>query len=217
MTEQAERVAIACPSCSPDAETVHEVLSTGGGLFTVRCTECDHVHKEAPPREETVEREVVVSQDGESLTTRVEVPRRETVAVGEEFIVDTAEALMAVRIMDLEVGPEQRVDQAEGGEVETFWTRAVDNVTVNATIHPVDGTHDATRSVNLPVPGDYEFTIGETAELGEETFEVESILIRDEAVGYPSEQLQRPGDSAVAKDIKRVYGRDAASTAWSAW
>lgn len=217
MTEQAERVAVACPACSPAAETVHEVLTTGGGVFTVRCTACDHVHKETPPREDTVERKVVISQDGESLTARVEVPRSETVAVGEEFIVDTEAALMAVRIMDLEVGPEQRVEQATGGEVETFWTRAVDNVTVNATIHPVDGTHDATRSVTLPVPGDYEFTVGETAELGEETFEVESLMIRDEAVGYPRDQLQRAGESAVAKDIKRVYARDTGSTAWSAW
>ena len=45
MTETAERAAVACPSCSPDLETVHEVLTTGGGRATVRCTECGHTHK----------------------------------------------------------------------------------------------------------------------------------------------------------------------------
>ena len=45
MTEITERAAVACPSCSPDLETVHEVLTTGGGRATVRCTECGHTHK----------------------------------------------------------------------------------------------------------------------------------------------------------------------------
>ncbi|MFB6128411.1 MAG: HVO_0476 family zinc finger protein, partial [Halorhabdus sp.] len=44
MSESSQRVGLPCPACSPDLETVHEVLSTGGQA-TVRCTECDHVHK----------------------------------------------------------------------------------------------------------------------------------------------------------------------------
>ena len=35
MSEPQERVAVACPSCSPDLDTVHEVLTTGGGHATV--------------------------------------------------------------------------------------------------------------------------------------------------------------------------------------
>lgn len=217
MTDQAGRVAVACPSCSPGLATPHEILSPQGSLYTVRCTECGHVHKEQPPDDTTVEREVVVSQDDESFAASVEVPPDETVAVGEEFVLDTDEAIMAVRITALEVGPEQRTEEAQAADVETFWTRAVDNVYVNITIHPADGQHDATRSVKVGVPGDYEFTIGESDTLGEEEFTVEGLLLRDGAVGYPAEKLDHAGDTAEAKDIKRVLARSDASTAWSAW
>ncbi|MDY6817146.1 MAG: HVO_0476 family zinc finger protein [Halobacteriales archaeon] len=217
MTEQSERVAVACPSCSPGAATVHEVLSTGGGQFTVRCTECDHVHKESPPEEQTHERDVVISQGGESFTATVEVPADERVAVGEEFIVDTEEAIMAVRITSLEVGNEQRVDAARGADVETFWTRAVDNVEVNVTLHPEDGTREETRSLKLAVPGDHAFEVGATETFGDEEFTVERILVRDDAIGYPTDKLDRAGDAVEAKDIKRVYATDETSAAWSAW
>ncbi|MFB6298906.1 MAG: HVO_0476 family zinc finger protein [Halobacteriales archaeon] len=217
MTEQTERVAVACPSCSPGTATVHGILSTGGGRFTVRCTECDHVHKETPPEEETHERDVVISQGEESFTATVEVPADERVAVGEEFIVETEEAIMAVRITSLEVDEEQRVQSARGEAVETFWTRAVDNVEVNVTLHPEDGAREETRSLKLAVPGDYTFEVGTTEAFGDEEFTVERILVRDDAIGYPTDKLDRDGDAVDAKDIKRVYATDETSAAWSAW
>ena len=93
MSEQHERVAAVCPSCSPDAETVHEVLKPGGQA-TVRCTECSHVHKTTIEREREVPLDVVVSQDGESFPATVDAPAEEQIAVGEEFIVDTEEAIL---------------------------------------------------------------------------------------------------------------------------
>jgi len=218
MSHQQDRVGLACPSCSPDLETVHEVLSTGGGRATVRCTECGQVHKEAIERERTVEREVVVSQDGESLSTTVEVPADERVRVGEEFIVETEEAIMQVRITDLELGPEQRATSAMAEDVETFWTRAVDNVSVDITLHPRDGGRDDTRSLTVYLPGDYEFTIGETMSLDDETFMVRNIHVRPAAQErYPFPKLGNAGDTVEAKDIKRVYAYDESSDAWSAW
>ncbi|MFW5903447.1 MAG: HVO_0476 family zinc finger protein [Halolamina sp.] len=218
MSQQQDRVGVPCPSCSPDLETVHEVLSTGGGRATVRCTECDHVHKTAIEQERTVECDVVVSQDGESLSTTVEVPVDERVRVGEEFIVETDEAIMQVRITDLEVGPEQRTSSAMGEEVETFWTRAVDNVSVDITLHPRDGDRDATRSIRAYLPGDYEFVIGETMTLEDEEFTVTDIHVREPATErYPFPKLGEDGDTVEAKDVKRVYGYDESSDAWSAW
>lgn len=196
--------------------TVHEVLSPGGQT-TVRCTECDHVHKTQIEEERTVERDVIVSQDGESFQARVDAPAAEEIAVGEEFIVDTDEVLMTVRITDLELGGEQRTERAPVEEVNTIWTRAVDNVSVSITMNPVDGQHDQTRSIDAFVPGDYEFTVGATEELGDEEFTVKSIKLRDNTVGYDFEQLDVDGDSAVAKDIQRVYANDESSSAWSAW
>jgi predicted Zn finger-like uncharacterized protein len=215
MSDTAERVALVCPACSPATETVHEVLRPHG-TPTVRCTECSHVHKTALPAEETLSRNVVVSQDGESVTATVEVPAGEALAVGEEFLVDTDEALLTARITSLEVS-EGRSETAPADDVETIWSRAVGNVSVRVTVHPKSGEHDETRGIKLQVPGDYEFVVGETDELGDETFTVEGIHLRDDARGYEHDKLDFDGDEAVAKDIKRLYVRDESTTAWSAW
>ncbi|MFC4448880.1 HVO_0476 family zinc finger protein [Halorussus aquaticus] len=217
MSETAERVAVTCPSCSPDVETVHEVLKEGNGQSTVRCTECSHVHKTTIETEEDVERDVVVSQDGESFTATAEAPPEETVAVGEEFVLETPEAIMVVRITDLQLEDEKRTDEATVEDVETFWTRAVDNVRVNVTINPNDGRRDESRSVKMDVPGDREFEVGEVEEFADEEFEVKSIALRDDATGYHFNPLGEEGDVAIAKDIKRLYGDDRTSSAWSAW
>jgi len=215
MEDTTERVAVACPACSPDAETVHEILKDGGQA-TVRCMDCSHVHKESLPEEQTVSREVVVSQDGESFATSVDAPAAETLAVGEEFLVETEEAIVTVRITSLELAS-GRTEEAPAEDVETIWTRAVGNVSVNVTAHPKSGEHDETRSLRLQVPGDYEFVIGQTDELGDEEFTVEGIMLRDDATGYEHEKLDFEGDEAIAKDIKRLYVRDESTTAWSAW
>jgi len=217
MSESAERVAVACPSCSPDLETVHEVLTTGGGHATIRCTECGHTHKDQIPSTTEYERDVVVSQDGDSFTATADVPEGEQLAVGEEFLLETEEAIMTVRITSLELDGERRVEETTAEDVETIWTRAVGNVSVDLTLHPKDGTHDETESLTVQVPGDYEFVVGETDELGGEEFTVEGIHIRDDAVGYDYDKLDFDGDGAVAKDINRLYARDESSSAWSAW
>jgi uncharacterized Zn finger protein len=215
MEDTTERVPLACPACSPDAETVHEVLKPGGHA-TVRCIECSHVHKEQLPEEQSVERDIVVSQDGESFPASVEVPAAETLAVGEEFLLETDEAIMTVRITSLELD-EGRAEEASAEDVRTIWGRAVGNVSVNVTAHPKSGEHDETRSLTLHVPGDYEFVVDETDELGGEEFTVEGIFLRDDARDYEFDKLDHAGDSAVAKDIKRLYVRDESTTAWSAW
>jgi uncharacterized Zn finger protein len=216
MTESAERVAVTCPSCSPDLETVHEVLTTGGGTATIRCTECGHTHKRQLPSETTHERDVVVSQDGESFTATADVPEGEQLAVGEEFLLDAEEALMTVRITSLELA-DGRADEAPVDDIETIWTRAVGNVTVDVTLHPKGGAHDETRSERFQVPGDYEFTVGETDDLGGEEFTVEGIHVRDDAHGYNHDKLDHRGDTAFAKDVNRLYVRDESTSAWSAW
>ncbi|WP_262179584.1 HVO_0476 family zinc finger protein [Haloarcula laminariae] len=210
-----ERIGLPCPACSPDIETVHEVLKPGGHV-TVRCTECDHVHKEALPDDTTLQRDVVVSQDGESFKAQVDVPEGEQLAVGEEFLLETEEAVVSARITSLETD-EGRTEEAPVEDVGTIWSRAVGNVAVNVTMHPKDGRHDETESFKLQVPGDYEFTVGETEEFRDEEFTVEGIHVRDDATGYEHEKLDFDGDMVFAKDINRLYVRDESSTAWSAW
>lgn len=215
MDESSDRVALPCPACSPQAETVHEVLSQGG-MATVRCTSCSHVHKEELQEEGTVQRRVVVSQEGDSFRSHVDVPEGEELSVGEEFLLDTDEAIMTVRITSLECEAGRR-DEAPVTTVETIWTRAVENVSVPVTAHPKSGEHDETRSFDLQVPGDYEFVVDETNELGGEEFTIEGVHVRDDAHGYDHDKLDHPGDSVVAKDVKRLYVRDESTSAWSAW
>ena len=214
MSETSGRVATPCPACSPEVETVHELLNAGGQA-TVRCTDCGHVHKTAIQDEAEIERSVVVSQSGESFTATVEGPPDERIGVGEEFVLDTEEALVVVRITDIQVGTEQRTEAARMEDVETIWTRAIDNVTVNVSLHPDSG--DETRGIEVQVPGDYEFEVGATEELADEEFTIEGIHIRESAVGYPTGKLDERGDVVEAKDVKRVYARDESSSAWSAW
>jgi len=213
-----QRVAVRCPSCSPATETVHEVLNRGGGV-TVRCSECDHVHKTTLEEETTVERRVVVSQDGESIDTIVEIPPEERLVVGDEFLVETDEAILTARITSLEGTDGSRSDGADAADVGTIWARAVGNVSVNLTLHPKEGTHDESRSVRIQVPGDESFIIGRTHEYGGEEFSVERILIREDATDYEREDYDFEGDSVLAKDVKRLYARDedAQARAWSGW
>ncbi|WP_336362709.1 HVO_0476 family zinc finger protein [Halalkalicoccus salilacus] len=215
MSDTATQVAVTCPSCSPDAETVHEVLKPDQQA-TVRCTECGHTHKTRIESERTVETDVIVSQEGESFAATVDVPVNEQVGVGEEFVLETDEAIMLVRITSIELGGDRRVERARGEELGTLWTRAVDNVEVNTTIHPSE-KRDESRSVKLQVPGDHEFTVGESEELAGEEFTVVGIHVEDDAAGYERSKLDFDGDTVPAKDVKRLYGEDESSSAWSAW
>jgi uncharacterized Zn finger protein len=213
-----QRVAVRCPSCSPGAETAHEVLNEGGQA-TVRCGECGHVHKTTIEAETRVERRVIVSQDDESIEARVDIPPAEDLATGDEFLVETDEAILTARVTSLELTGGSRAEGATVEDVKTVWTRAVGNVAVNLTLHPKDGGHDETRSVKIQVPGDEEFVVGETQEYGDEEFTVERILVREDATGYDREGYDHAGDAALAKDCKRVYARDenARQRAWSGW
>ncbi|WP_254527698.1 HVO_0476 family zinc finger protein [Natrinema gelatinilyticum] len=217
MSDTPDRVPAPCPSCSPDLETVHEVLTAGGGNLTVRCSECGHVHKIQPDSEREVTLDVVVSQGGESFTANVTTPEDEPIEVGDEFILETEEVLSTVRVTSVELDGQQRVETAPADEIETVWTREVDNVAVNVTVHPQDGSRDDSRSVTVHVPGDYEFAVGAVESFGDEEFEIDAFVVRDDAAGYERDRFELEGDTAFAKDIKRVYAYDEQSTAWSAW
>ncbi|THE64422.1 hypothetical protein D8Y22_13515 [Salinadaptatus halalkaliphilus] len=219
MTDIPDRVPTACPSCSPDLETVHEVLtaSEGGGTVTVRCSECSHVHKIQPERTPETTLDVVVSQDGESFTAQVTTPEDESVETGDEFILETQEVLSTVRVTSLELEGHRRTEEAPAEDVETVWTREVDNVAVDVTIHPQDGSRDDSRSVTVYVPGDYEFEVGAIETFDDDEFEIDAYVVRDDATGYERDRYEIEGDTVLAKDAKRVYAYDQQTSAWSAW
>ena len=212
-----DRVALVCPACSPHDDTVHEVLKPAG-TATVRCSECGHVHKTRLEPTPTVEKKIIVSQGGDSFRTRLETDPDETVTIGDEFIVDTPEAILQVRVTGLELlDADGRFEQAIMDDVETVWTRAVDNVAINVTLHPKDGSRDDTRSLTVNVPGDYEFRVGDTESFGDDEFTITGLFVRDDADSYRFDKFDQDGDVVYAKDTKRVYATDETTTAWSAW
>lgn len=212
------RVPVPCPACSATEPTAHEVLNRGGQA-TVRCTDCGHVHKATLGSSPSIERRVVVSQEDESFTARVEFDPDEEVAVGDEFLVETEEAILTARVTDLELVDGARTDAALAREVRTVWSRAVGNVSVNLTLHPRDGGHDRTRSAKIQVPGDETFTVGETHDYADEEFTVEKVILRDDAHDGGRTHFEHAGDTVPARDVKRLYARDetATSRAWSGW
>jgi uncharacterized Zn finger protein len=217
MNDVPDRIPTPCPSCSPDLETVHEVLTEGGGALTVRCSECSHVHKVQPDPEREVTLDVVVSQEDESFTANVTAPEDETIEVGDEFILETDEVLSTVRVTSIELDGHRRVEEAAAADVETAWTREVDNVAVNVTVHPQDGSRDDSRSITVYVPGDYEFEVGSIEEFGDDEFEIDAFVVRKDASEYDRDRYDMEGDTGVAKDLKRVYAYDEQTSAWSAW
>ncbi|QZA88775.1 hypothetical protein K0C01_00985 [Salinarchaeum sp. IM2453] len=216
MTTTATQTAVICPACSPDTKVVHEVLKEQGQA-TVKCTECGQVHKTqlSDPSEHTVN--VIISQEDESFTATTTVTEGETKEVGDEFIVEAQEGLFTAQITSVETKDGSREDDAVASEVQTLWTRAVGNVAVPITVHPKEGTRDGTYSTKVYVPGDFEFEVGKEIDVEDEAFIVEGIHIRDEATNYDHQKLDYQGDSAIAKDIKRIYGRDQTTEAWSPW
>ena len=212
-----DTLALSCPACSPHDDTVHEVLKPDG-TATVRCNDCEHVHKETIESTAAVEKRVIVSQGGESISTHIDVDPEETVAVGDEFVVDTPEAIFQARVTSLEQQDgDARPESAVADDLEAIWTRAIDNVSVNVTLHPNDDSRDDSRSLTINVPGDYELSVGATESFGDDEFTITGLLVRDDAEGYRFDQFDEDGDMVYAKDCKRVYGVDEQTTAWSAW
>lgn len=187
------------------------------GHATVECGACGHVHKDPIKTEDTEAVDVVVSQDGESFTGQTSFDPEETVYEGDEFIVETAETIAQVRVTSIEVGPEDRTTRADVEDIETVWTRAVDNVSVDVTVHPKEWQRrgQPESEPTCPVTSS---SSGETATFGDEEFTVEGIHVRESATGeYKFPKLGNAGDTVFAKDVKRVYGADESSAAWSAW
>ncbi len=212
-----DHVVARCPSCADGRPQPHEVLKPSTQA-TVRCLTCDHVHKTRIEPETTEPIRVVVSVDDESLATEADVPTEETLAVGEEFVVETDDDVLGVRITSLELEGDRRVESAPATAINTIWTRAVDNVAVNVTVHPADGRREATTSDRWYVPGDETVEVGEQREVNDATVRIERIQLREDAIAYSTNLVDRAGEPVQAKDINRVYAREQGASGWrSAW
>ena len=208
---------VVCPACSPEQVQVHDVLASGGDA-TVRCRECGHVHKTQLPDPSTISVRTVVSIGEESARTTAEVPQDETLAVGEEFVIDLEDGPAGVRITSLELAEGVRTDRATAPSIRTIWTRAIDNVAVDATIHPADGSREGTVGETYSLPGDTTLRVGGSIPDLDDAVRIVSLHLREDALGYNGRKLTDRNAEAPAKDVDRLYARRTDGDGWrSAW
>ncbi len=186
-----EKIETPCPSCSPLMPVPHLILK-GTKDMLLQCEECNSVHKERKTKNALVR--VIVSKGDKSIHTRAMLSG--TIRTGDELIIDdeqTGEAAL-VRVTSLEVGV-KRTDFAKAEDIKTIWARAIDEVIVKIAI----SHRETTESIELRVPGDREFVIGEKVLVNNRELKIIRIKIRDG--GFKS----RKGVAIKAKDIKRIY------------
>ena len=115
---------------------------------------------------------------------------------GDELIVDdesTGEAYN-VQVSSIEVG-DKREESAHAKDIKTLWARAIDEVVVKIAV----SHRETTESLEMKVPGDKEFVIGEKIDVDDRELKIIRIKIRDG--GFKS----RKGVAIKASDIKRIY------------
>ncbi len=186
-----EKIEAVCPSCSP-SEPVGHVLLKGTKEMLLQCGECGSVHKAKKPRE--VQVRVIISKGKESLHMRALLSG--IIKTGDELLIDdekTGEANL-VKVTSIEVD-DKRKESAAADVIKTIWARAIDDVLVKIAVPH----RQITESIEMRVPGDREFAIGEKVEVNNRELKIIRIKIRDG--GFKS----RKGTAIKAKDIRRIY------------
>ncbi len=198
-----------CSLCSPQVELEHAILHTSKDTLTLQCPSCNHVYKKQISSPKLINCSIIISQHEDSLSTTLPIPQDDLLEIGDEFIVDTEEAIFVVKITSLELhSSSKRVSKTKAKDVKTIWTRAIDNVYVPVTIHSLGSKKHKSKSIKFGVPGDYSFEVGKTTNLDGSSFIIEGIHLRSDIQNTTLTKLKKNGDSALAKDIKRIYARE---------
>jgi len=194
-----QRMSVECPAC--EKTTPHVVLKEGAHAL-VQCAICGSVHTCAPEGQgyESLVR-VVVSSGGDTSVMKVSVRNDDVLEVGEQrlFEQEGEEGGGVVKLCEitaLEVKGRRR-GQAHGYEVDTVWSRAIDEVELKVS-YPDDRI---THSLCVKVEGDAEIEIGKTYRFEGKLLKVDKIKIRNS--GY----ISRKGGTAPAHTIKRVFAK----------
>ncbi|MFP4545304.1 MAG: HVO_0476 family zinc finger protein [Methanomassiliicoccales archaeon] len=184
---------VECPSCGE--RTLHEVLKGRLGRkqttmeATVQCQECGHTHstvlREEPPKQVPV----VISDQGRSRKTQVEMEPEEVLAVDDELFVGDEH----VMVTSIESG-DGRVEEAPVEEIDTLWTKRYDRIKVKVSVNK---GHKTVPSEVSAMP-DEEFFVGDILSLGKEQAVIHQLKTRRGKV--------REG-SARARNIVRIYAK----------
>ncbi len=158
----------------------------------MKCEEGVEVHNERKDRKVPVR--VIVSVGDKSI--RIRTLLSGVIRVGDELVMDDEASGEAypVQISSIEVG-DKRKESAQVEEIKTIWARAISEVVVKIAI----SHRETTESIEMKVPGDREFVIGEKIRVDGRELKIIRIKIRDS--GFKS----RKGVAIKASDIRRIY------------
>ncbi|TAN44175.1 MAG: hypothetical protein EPN24_02970, partial [Candidatus Methanoperedens sp.] len=125
-------------------------------------------------KEKKVPVRVIVSIGEKSL--RISTLLSGVIRVGDELVIDDEISGVAypVHISSIEVG-DIRKESAQADEIKTIWARAIDEVVVKIAI----SHRETTESIEMKVPGDREFIIGEKIKVDSRELKIIRIKIRD--------------------------------------
>lgn len=150
------------------------------------------VHKAVKPRE--VQVRVIVSKGNESFHRRALLSG--IIKTGDELIIEDEAAgeVIPVQVTSIEVS-DKRLDFAPAEDIKTIWARAIEEAIVKIAVHH----RETTESIEMRVPGDREFVIGEKVAVNNRELKIVRVKIRDGVF------KSRKGIAIKAKDIKRIY------------
>jgi uncharacterized Zn finger protein len=137
---------------------------------------------------------VIVSKGEKSIHARAVLSGM--IRKGDELVIDdetTGEASLA-QVTSLEVG-DKRKESAAAEEIKTIWARGIDEVLVKIAV----SHRETTESIEMRVPGEREFVIGEKVKVNNRELKIIRIKIRDGCF------KSRKGFAVKAKDIRRIY------------
>jgi len=181
-----------CQVCGE--ETEHQVLATGRNPLA-RCLVCGEVHPySAAEMKKPVRVKAVVSIEATSRVCQIEMDPEEICHLGDHFVAECGEDYFGVEVTAIERG-DARVKKAISTEITTLWTREVEMVMVRIAVH----TGRTTTSMQIKVPGEEPFVVGEIYKAGARKIRISRIKVRRGGI------LRNEGAKVEARQIKRIF------------
>lgn len=181
-----------CPVC--DDETEHLVLAAGRNPLAW-CVVCGTVHPFADDEgRKPVCVKAIVSMEATSRVCRVEMEPGEVCRVGDHFVAECGDDYFGVEVTAIEKG-DLRVRKAACTDITTLWTRKIEEVTIRIAVH----TGRTTTSIQVRVPGEEPFVVGEVYKAGQRRIRVSRIKVRKGRI------LRQEGEKAEARQIRRIF------------
>jgi len=197
MVEEGNEIEIKCPNCSPADEIWHEIIKPGQSSVA-KCMDCGHVHSYRTPRVKMKTVKVIVSHMEESRVMQTLLDETERFFIDDELVVDDISTgdVVPIMITALECD-DKRKPSAAVKDIDTIWGRAIDEMTVKVAIQ----RGEITEPVDLKVPGDFRFVVGQNVRIDGKDYPIVSIKIRGGSF------KSKDNDYVLAKKVKRVYAK----------